>query len=118
MVLLTLMSGGEPFAGIEVRGNVLVPTETILYHLGTPDTEALASAFRRLYDTGLFEDVRFETESTPTGRRLIVFVEEKLLLRSVHFVGETARETELRDVLDLERLARRPFGSPEAREVA
>ncbi|MGH9337722.1 MAG: hypothetical protein ACRD21_28555, partial [Vicinamibacteria bacterium] len=112
------LSVGEPFTEVEVRGNVMLPTETILHYLGTPDDETLDEAFQRLYDTGLFEDIRFETEEAPTGRRLVVFVEEKPLLRSVGFTGDTAREAELREALDLERWLSRPFGIEEARELA
>jgi outer membrane protein insertion porin family len=107
-----------PYEEIEVRGNVLVPKETILHHLGPVEDETLSEALRRLYDTGLFADVRFETEKTSTGLRLIVHVEEKPLLRSVRFEGDTARAKELRDALDLERRLNRPFGTAEAREVA
>ena len=118
LVLASLISAGEPFAEVEVRGNVLVPTETILHHLGTPDRETLPAAFRRLFDTGLFEDIRFETETTPSGLRLVVLVEEKPLLRSVRFTGETPREAELRKQLSLERRLNQPFGNAEARELA
>jgi outer membrane protein insertion porin family len=118
LVLASLVSLGEPFTEVEVRGNVLVPTETILHHLGTPDSETLPAAFQRLFDTGLFEDVRFETETTPSGLRLIVLVDEKPLLRSVRFAGDTTREAELRAAVALERRLNRPFGNAEARELA
>lgn len=117
-MLASLISAGAPFTEVEVRGNVLVPTETILHHLGTPDRETLPAAFQRLFDTGLFEDIRFETETTPEGLRLIVLVDEKPLLRSVRFTGEPTREAELREALALERRLNRPFGNAEARELA
>ena len=76
LVLASLIAlGGEPFTEVEVRGNVLVPTETFLHHLGTPDHATLPAAIQRLFDTGLFEDIRFETETTPSGFRLIVLID-------------------------------------------
>jgi outer membrane protein insertion porin family len=108
----------EPFVEIEVRGNERVLTETILHYLGGVDSENLDAALQKLYATGLFEDIRFETEQTAAGRRLLVTVEEKPLLRSVRFAGELSRETELRSALDLDRWMNRPFGDAEARELA
>jgi len=61
-VLAALISFREPFTEVEVRGNVLVPAETILHHLGTPDRETLPAAFQRLFDTGLFRLVQGSIE--------------------------------------------------------
>ena len=79
LVLASLIFLGEPFTEVEVRGNVLVPTETFLHHLGTPDHATLPAAIQRLFDTGLFEDIRFETETTPSEFRLIVLIDDSIV---------------------------------------
>ncbi len=111
-------------AGVEVRGNVLVSTVSILHHAGldeSPSESELPGAFQRLWETGLFEDVRFEIETAPEGERLVILIEEKPVLRDARITGERAQEAALRDALrragfPLE--VRRPMGEDDARKVA
>jgi outer membrane protein insertion porin family len=109
---------GISYVEIEVRGNGIVPAETVLHYLGTPDPRTLPEAFQRLFDSGLFEDVRFETEAAPGGTRLVVVVEEKPLLRSVRLTGDVPGESALREALALEGRLHRPFGEAEAKAIA
>ena len=112
---------------IEVTGNVRTADETVLAYVrslqGMPaDDEALAAAFRSLWDTGLFEDIRFRTEPVPGGLLLVVEVVERPTLGIVRFEGDIPRgEQELRDALqEMGAMPRpdRPFGEEEARRAA
>jgi outer membrane protein insertion porin family len=113
-----------PFTGVEVRGNLLVSTAAILQHAGFGDglpAAGFSEAFHRLWATGLFEDVRFDTEPAAVGRRLVIQVREKPLLRDARIEGERLQEAELRDRLrdsgfPLE--GNHPTGENEAREIA
>ncbi len=111
-------------ARLEVRGNVLVSTASILHHAGldeAPSESELPGAFQRLWATGLFEDVRFEIEPAPEGERLVILIEEKPILRHARITGERVQEDALRDALrgagfPLE--VRRPMGDDDARKIA
>lgn len=94
---------------MRVRGNVLVPDSTILYYGG--DFEDPVASLRRLYDTGLFADVRIVEEAGTT----VVEVVEKPLLRAVRVEGDA------RDRVSDEAPRPRPsvpMGELEAREAA
>jgi outer membrane protein insertion porin family len=114
----------SPIASVAVRGNVLVPAASILHHAGLDEHPAegeLPAAFQRLWETGLFEDVRFETESAAEGRRLIIRVQEKPVLRDTRLTGERVEEAGLRDSLRRAGFAleaRPPMGGDDARKIA
>jgi outer membrane protein insertion porin family len=121
---LFLLALQPPVTEVEVRGNRLVPESTIEFYLGfsgsLPPSE-LSPAFRRLWETGLFEDLRFDTEPRDGGLRLVVEVKEKPILRETRITGEGAREREIREGLrrsDVHLLPGRPFGEEDARNVA
>lgn len=121
---LSLFALQAPVTKIEVQGNRLIPDASIEFYMGfsgsLPATE-LSIAFRRLWDTGLFEDVRFDTEPSEGGVRLIVRVKEKPLLRETHILGERVPEDEIREGMrqsGVSLLRDRPFGEDDARNVA
>ena len=116
----------QPVVGIEVRGNLHIPEEPVIAYVGSlrekaPGPAELREAFRHLWDTGFFEDIRFGTEEVPGGVRLIVEVDEKPLLRSVSIRGETATEADLVDELrgrGIDLRPGRPFSESDAAEAA
>jgi outer membrane protein insertion porin family len=124
----SLLALQSPVTEVEVRGNRLVPASSIEFYLGLPgglSSTELSPAFRRLWSTGLFEDVRFDTEPADNGHglKLTVQVREKPLLRETRISGEAGRapEAEVREGLRQSgiSLARdRPFGDDDARNVA
>jgi outer membrane protein insertion porin family len=100
---LTWFSLQSPYSEIEVRGNRVVPEASIRHYA------ALEDAFRRLWETGLFEDVRFDIE----GTKLVVTVVEKPLLRESRIVGERVDQARLREGLSragFDLAANRPMG--------
>ncbi len=89
--------------GIDVRGNRRIPAETvkgrIFTHVGDIyDTSALERDFNSLWNTGYFEDIRFEREQTPKGWIIHIFVKERPTIREINYTGLSAVSTS--DVLD------------------
>ncbi len=94
-------------AEIVVEGGVTVTQDTVSYYLGLEpgdplDLGALQKGFHRLWDSGLFEELRIDQEDLGEGKvRLIVVVKERPFVRSVIFEGnKKLTATNLRDKLD------------------
>lgn len=90
-----------------VEGGLSLTVDTVAYYLGVQDgdpldRETVASGFHRLWDSGLFEDVRIEVEAV--GEKLVdvyVIVIERPFVTSVSFEGNKKLTTnDLRDKLD------------------
>ena len=67
---------------IEIRGNQIVSTNTVLSklqsHAGEPLVQATINEdVKRLYQAGFFQDIRMEVEEVSEGYKLIVNVIEK-----------------------------------------
>lgn len=94
---------------VVVRGNRRIEAETILSYMQltadqTVTAETLNLAVRRLFDTGLFQDVRI----VPTEDALVVEVAENPSINEIAFEGNDALSDEdLRRVIELR--ARLPF---------
>ena len=93
----------DVIAGIDVRGNRRIPQDTIKARIFTRpgdiyDQQALERDFNSLWNTGYFEDIRFEREQTPKGWLIHVFVKEKPTIREINYVGLSSISTS--DVLD------------------
>ncbi len=90
-----------------VEGGVTVTLDTVIYYLGLEagdplEAEVISEGFHRLWDSGLFETVRIETEDTEDGEvKLFVVVEERPFISTVTFVGNKKVSTsEMKDFLD------------------
>jgi outer membrane protein insertion porin family len=88
---------------IEVHGNRSVPAETIRAHIFTRvgdvyDQNAIERDFNSLWNTGYFEDIRFEREATPKGWILHIYVKEKPRVREINYLGINAISKS--DILD------------------
>lgn len=92
-------------ASVEVRGNRIVSTNTVLSKIQTKQGLALKQQtvnedIKRLYATGFFEDVRLEVEELPEGYKLIVEVDEKPIIKQITIEGATSfKEDKLRKTL-------------------
>lgn len=102
-LVLSLQSVSE----LRVEGNRHTSTETILEYASIEDDDDLTAAFRRLWASGLFEDLRFEREDGT----LVIHVSEKPLLAAYRFEGDQLPVNDLVVVLELRR--NRPFGEDE-----
>jgi outer membrane protein insertion porin family len=90
-----------------VEGGVTLTVDTVSYYLGLEggdpfDREAIVDGYRRLWDSGLFEDVRVEIENHGDGEiTLYIVVTERPFVTSVEFVGNKKIKTpDLKDKLD------------------
>lgn len=88
---------------IQIHGNRRIPAETIKARIFTHagdiyDPQGLERDFNSLWNTGYFEDIRFEREQTPKGWRIHVYVKEKPTIREINYTGLSSVSTS--DVLD------------------
>ena len=92
-------------AEIAVRGGKLVGPETISFYLGVKagdaySDEQLRKGFLRLWDSGLFEDLRLEREEVPGGVRVVAVVVERPKVSDLEFRGNKKLTTsQLKDKL-------------------
>jgi outer membrane protein insertion porin family len=88
---------------IRIHGNRRIPTETIKARIFTRpgdiyDKAAIERDFNSLWNTSYFEDLRFETEQTPKGLILHIYVKERPTIREIHYTGISSVSTS--DILD------------------
>jgi outer membrane protein insertion porin family len=98
-----LVSQQDLIVGISVHGNRRIPAETIKARIFTRvgdvyDVAALERDFNALWNTGYFEDIRFEREQTSRGWVLHIYVKERPTIREINYTGLNAVSTS--DVLD------------------
>ena len=109
-VLLILLAGAvragaqlDVLVAIEVHGNRSVPAEAVRAHIFSRpgdvyDPAAIERDFNSLWNTGYFEDIRFEREATPKGWILHVYVKEKPRIKEINYLGISAISKS--DILD------------------
>lgn len=88
---------------IHVKGNRRIPTDTILARIFTKpgdvyDQAAIERDFNALWNTGYFQDIRFEREESPKGWIIWIYVTEKPTIREINYVGLSSVSQS--DVLD------------------
>jgi outer membrane protein insertion porin family len=93
----------ELVVGIQTHGNRRIPTDTIKARIFTKvgdvyDPAAIERDFNALWNTGYFEDIRFEREQNPKGWILHIYVKERPTIREINYIGLNAVSTS--DVLD------------------
>lgn len=92
---------------VDVRGNQLVSTNTILSKLRSREgavlvQETVNEDVKRLYATGYFQDIRIDIEDSSGGYKLHIEVIEKPIVREVIIQGATVfKEDKLRKELKL-----------------
>ena len=89
--------------GIQIHGNRRIPADTVRARIFTKvgdvyDTAALERDFNALWNTGYFEDIRFEREQSAKGWILHIYVKERPTIREINYTGLNAVSTS--DVLD------------------
>lgn len=92
---------------VVVEGGVTVTLDTVTYYLGLEagdplESEIIAEGFHRLWDSGLFESIRIESEDTPSGEVILyVVVVERPFVSTVVFEGNKKVNTgDMKDKLD------------------
>jgi outer membrane protein insertion porin family len=109
---------------IIVQGGKTVAPETIGYYLGIKagdfyDAALIKRNFFRLWDSGLFEDVRIEKEDVPGGVNLVAFVVERPTVADLEFRGNKKLTTsQLKDKLKEGKAEIKVGGPVSLRDVA
>lgn len=104
------LQGGAPAPGkaiveIAVRGGKTVTPETIAFYLGVKagdpyDPARVRRAFPKLWESGLFDDLRLEEEPVPGGVRIVAVVTERPRVSDLEFRGNKKLTTsQLKDKL-------------------
>jgi outer membrane protein insertion porin family len=88
---------------IQVHGNRRIPTDSVKARIFSKpgdvyDPAAIERDFNALWNTGYFEDIRFEREQTPKGWIVHIYVKERPTIREINYLGLNAVSTS--DVLD------------------
>lgn len=100
-----VMPPQKKVVSVEVRGNRIVSTNTILSKIQTKEglvlrQQTVNEDIKRLYATGFFEDVKLEVEELPEGYKLIAEVDEKPIIKQITIEGATSfKEEKLRKTL-------------------
>ena len=98
-VLPLAAQGSEELVGVEVVGGVSLTAETVEYYLGVAegdayDAEVVARGFRKLWESGLVEDLKIEAETVEPGKvKLIVTVRERPRVTEWAFEGNKKLST-------------------------
>jgi outer membrane protein insertion porin family len=84
----------EVVTKLEVVGTQKQTPETVLFKAGLKvgddlRTIDLTEVLDRLWATGSFDDIKFDVEDEPDGKRLIIQVKERPLIKEVDFRGGT-----------------------------
>jgi len=103
LLSLPAVTQQDLIVGITVHGNRRIPADTvksrIFTHIGDVyDLSAIERDFNSLWNTGYFEDIRFEREQTPKGWVLHIYVKERPTIREINYTGLSSVSTS--DVLD------------------
>ncbi len=93
----------ELVSEIVIQGNRRIPAETIRARIFTRpgdvyDEASLERDFNSLWNTGYFEDIRFEREQSPKGWIVHVYVKERPTIREIDYEG--LNSVSKSDVLD------------------
>jgi outer membrane protein insertion porin family len=109
LLLAVVLLGGMALAQQELVSEVVIhenrriPAETIRARMFTKagdvyDQQNLERDFNSLWNTGYFEDLRFEREQSPKGWIINVYVKEKPTIRDIKYLGLSSVSQS--DVLD------------------
>ena len=84
----------EPIVRIDVVGSQKLTMETILFKSGIKvgdDLRAIdfTAIIERLWATGSFDDIKFEVEDTKEGKKLVIRVKERPIIKEVDYRGGT-----------------------------
>jgi outer membrane protein insertion porin family len=89
--------------GIVVHGNRRIPADTVKARIFSKvgdvyDSVGIERDFNALWNTGYFEDIRFEREQNEKGWIIHIYLKERPTIREINYAGLNAVSTS--DVLD------------------
>ncbi|MGO9862712.1 MAG: POTRA domain-containing protein, partial [Terriglobales bacterium] len=103
LLAVPLAAQQDLIVGINIHGNRRIPADTVKSRIFTKvgdvyDQAAIERDFNALWNTGYFEDIRFEREQTDKGWILHIYLKERPTIREINYTGLSAVSTS--DVLD------------------
>ncbi|HKM86034.1 MAG TPA: outer membrane protein assembly factor BamA [Terriglobales bacterium] len=104
LLLVTPVVGQQDLiVDIRIHGNRRIPSDTVKARIFSKagdvyDPAAIERDFNALWNTGYFEDIRFEREQSAKGWILHIYLKERPTIREINYVGLNAVSTS--DVLD------------------
>ena len=105
LLLLTapVVAQQDLVVGIAVHGNRRIPADTVKARIFTKvgdvyDPAAIERDFNALWNSGYFEDIRFEREQSAKGWIIHIYLKERPTIREINYTGLNAVSTS--DVLD------------------
>ncbi len=107
--------GQEVIEKIEITGNELVTEDTILYYLTFEEgdyfnKETIQSAFKVLWATGYFSDIKIEDVDGERGKVIRVYVEENPIIKKITYkTGKRLKEKDIVDKLKEENVNILPY---------
>ncbi len=122
VLMLVLAAAGAPARAqesetirrIEVLGAVKLTPETVVFRSGLKVGDDLrnvdlTAVLEKLWATGAYDDVKFEVEDEPGGKRLVIRVKERPLIKEVDYRGGTELGvTNLKDKVKEKKLEIKP----------
>jgi outer membrane protein insertion porin family len=102
-VVVPVIGQQDLIVDIKPHGNRRIPVDTIKARIFSKagdvyDTAAIERDFNALWNTGYFEDIRFEREQSAKGWILHIYLKERPTIREINYTGLNAVSTS--DVLD------------------
>src|SRR5208282_1985427 len=103
LLALSVVGQQDLIVDIKVHGNRRIPADTVKARIFSKagdvyDPAAIERDFNALWNTGYFEDIRFEREQSPKGWILHIYLKERPTIREINYTGLNAVSTS--DVLD------------------
>ena len=84
----------EPIVGIEVVGAQKQTAETVIFKSGVKVGDDLrnldfSAVLEKLWASGSFDDVKLELEDVPGGKKLVIRIKERPLIKEIDYRGGT-----------------------------
>ncbi len=103
LVAAPVVGQQDLIVGIVIHGNRRIPADTVKARIFSKvgdvyDAAAIERDFNALWNTGYFEDIRFEREQSAKGWILHIYLKERPTIREINYTGLNAVSTS--DVLD------------------
>ena len=103
LLVATVVGQQDLIVDIKIHGNRRIPADTVKARIFSKvgdvyDNAAIERDFNALWNTGYFEDIRFEREQSAKGWILHIYLKERPTIREINYTGLNAVSTS--DVLD------------------
>jgi outer membrane protein insertion porin family len=85
-------------ASVDIAQNQFLQKDTILFYVSTKpgdryDERRIRDDFRRLWDTGFFDDLYVDVQDSPKGKSIVFVVQERKRVQIVDYRGSKALST-------------------------